>query len=66
MEALATYGGVDAVAKALCSDAHKGLDPRAGGEASIEEHQRWYGANKFAEVIFAYAITSYYLEMLVV
>jgi Ca2+-transporting ATPase len=50
MEALRRLGGVDALAKILHTDPHHGLDHTAAGPASVAEHSRVFGANKFKAV----------------
>lgn len=50
MEALRAMGGVEGVARALESHTREGLNPQGQGLASVEEHKRVYGANKYREV----------------
>ncbi len=46
MTKLKELGGVDSLAKSLMSSTTKGLDPAAGGDASIEARANYYGKNE--------------------
>lgn len=48
--AFKTLGGLDGLAKALCTDLRGGLDPAASGLGSIDEHRRIFGANTYKEM----------------
>ena len=52
IEALRSLGGVVGLAKAIGSHEHDGLDPSAaaGTAASVQEHSRVYGPNRYKEV----------------
>lgn len=47
LEGLAKLGGVEGVAKILCSDCTAGLDENGSGEASIDTHKQVFGPNSF-------------------
>jgi hypothetical protein len=49
MEALKALGGVEGLAKALHTDVVAGLDPAGQALASIDEHLKVYGANRYKE-----------------
>jgi hypothetical protein len=52
MDKLNALGGAAGLAKAIGSHQHDGLDPgaQAGAPASVAEHSRVFGANKYKEV----------------
>jgi magnesium-transporting ATPase (P-type) len=52
MEKLNALGGVTGLAKVIASHEHTGLDPEAkeGSPASVAEHSRVFGPNKYKEV----------------
>ncbi|KIY97527.1 calmodulin binding calcium-transporting ATPase [Monoraphidium neglectum] len=52
MAKLRELGGVAGIAKAIGTHQHTGLDPtaKAGSPASVDEHARVFGPNKYKEV----------------
>lgn len=44
---LSKHGGAAGLARALCTDLHKGLDPSGHGPASVAGHKEMYGSNTY-------------------